>query len=197
MARPDVILFDVMDTLVHDPFHEIPTFFGLTPEALIAAKHPSAWVEFEHGRLDEERFLERFFADGRAFDRAAFLEAMVSGYRFLDGVEPLLDELRTRAIPMHALSNYPRWYQRIEARLGLSRFLAWSFVSCETGVRKPDPEAYLGAARSLDLAPSRCLFVDDRERNCAAARAVGMDAVRFEGATPLREALRRRGVLEG
>lgn len=197
MARPDVILFDVMDTLVHDPFHEIPTFFGLTTEALLDAKHPSAWVEFEHGRLDEAGFLERFFADGRAYDHAGFLDAMVSGYRFLDGVEPLLAELHARAIPMHALSNYPRWYRRIEARLGLSRFLAWSFVSCETGVRKPDLEAYLGAARALELSPSRCLFVDDRERNCAAARAVGMDAIRFEGADSLREELSRRGLLDG
>ena len=96
---------------------------------------------------------------------------------------------------MHALSNYPCWYRLIEERLQLSRYVAWSFVSCETGVRKPAPEAYLHASRTLNVAPERCLFVDDRERNCDAARAVGMDAIVFRSAEQLRQELARRELL--
>ena len=45
--RP-ILLFDVMGTLVHDPFfEEMPEFFGLSFDELLAVKHPSAWVEFE------------------------------------------------------------------------------------------------------------------------------------------------------
>ena len=106
------------------------------------------------------------------------MSTVASAYRFLDGIEPLLGELSAAGVPMHALSNYPVWFEMIEARLGLSRYLRWSFVSCRTGVRKPDPEAFLGAARALGVAPSRCLFVDDREKNCAGARAVGIFCVR-------------------
>ena len=196
MARPRALLLDVMGTLVYDPFHrEMPAFFGMSLPELLAAKHPDAWVRFEHGEIDEPTFLERFFADGRAYDHEAFVEHVARAYRLLDGVEPLLDALREAGAPMHALSNYPSWYRRIEERLGLSRWLEWSFVSCETGVRKPDPEAYLGAARALRLPAERCVFVDDRADNCAAARAVGMDAIRFEGAAALRDALGARGLL--
>ena len=196
MTSPDVLLLDVMGTLVYDPFHRVmPDFFGMSLEQLLDAKHPEAWARFEHGEMDEDAFLRSFFADGRAYDEGGFVEAVRGAYRFLDGVEPLLAELSERGVEMHALSNYPCWYRLIEERLELSRYLDWTFVSCETGVRKPHPEAYLCAARRLERPPERCLFVDDRASNVEAARDVGMDAVVFESASQLRAALRERGVL--
>lgn len=197
ITRPDVLLFDVMDTLVRDPFfHDIPAFFGMSLPELLAQKHPDAWVRFEHGELDEDELIASFFADRRTFDGAAFIDMLRAAYRWIDGIEPLLAELSARGVPMHALSNYPCWYRLIEERLGLSRYVAWSFVSCETGVRKPEPEAYLLASEKLRVAPARCLFVDDRPRNCEAAREVGMDAIVFHDAEQLRRELERRALLD-
>ncbi|MEO0324895.1 MAG: HAD family phosphatase [Myxococcota bacterium] len=191
-----ILLLDVMGTLVHDPFHEeMPAFFGLTLAELIAEKDPTAWVEFEHGTLTNEAFLARFWADGRAFDDAGFVRCVRDAYRFLPGIEALLTELSAAGIAMHALSNYPSWYRWIEERLALSRFLSWSFVSCETGVRKPDPEAYRGPMRRLGVEAQELLFVDDREANVAAARAEGLLGHRFEDADGLRAALVAYGVL--
>ena len=96
---------------------------------------------------------------------------------------------------MHALSNYTPWYRMVEERTGLSRYVPWSFVSCKTGVRKPDPEAYLGAARLLGVAPSECLFIDDRAVNCEAAEAVGMPSIVFSDAALLRKELVGRAVI--
>ena len=55
----------------------------------------------------------------------------INGYRWIEGVEQLLYKLRSRDVEMHIITNYPVWYKRIEAKLALSRFLPWSFVSCE------------------------------------------------------------------
>jgi HAD superfamily hydrolase (TIGR01509 family) len=195
MMKP-ILLLDVMGTLVHDPFFEdMPAFFGMSFEEMLEAKHPNAWVEFELGKLSEEEFLPRFFADEREYDHAAFRAHVRGSYRWLDGVEPILRDLAARDVPMHALSNYPVWYRWIEEKLGLSEYLEWSFVSTEVGVRKPDPEAYLGAMRRLSVKPEACLFIDDRDRNVDAARAVGMEALRFENAEALRAELSKRGVL--
>lgn len=193
---PPALLIDVMDTLVRDPFYEdAPRALGMSFDEMMAAKDPTAWQEYERGEIDEEAFLARYFADGRAYDQEGLVAAMRAGYRWIDGMEELLAELRERGVALHALSNYSDWYLAIDAKLGLGRYLSWDFVSCNTGVRKPDAEAYLGAARALALPPSECLFVDDRERNVAAAREVGMPAVRFEGAEALRAELAERGVL--
>lgn len=195
MSAP-VVLFDVMDTLVHDPFrHEMPAFFGTSLEVMLREKHPRAWVEFELDERDEASFLRDFFADGRSFDHAAFREAVFSGYRLLPGVEAILAELAERGVAMHAASNYPCWYREVEARTGLSRYLAWSFVSCDLRVRKPDRAFFERALDRVGRSADGCLFVDDLERNCAAARDVGLDAIRFEGAGSLRDALAARGLL--
>ena len=193
--RPPALLLDVMGTLVYDPFyHEVPAFFGMTLDELIAAKTPSTWAEFELGEIDEATLARRFFADGRSFDLDGLKACMRDAFRYLDGIEALLVELAGRGHELHALSNYAPWYRLIEERLGLSRHLAWSFVSCDTGARKPAPEAYLLAARELERAPADCVFVDDREENVAAARALGFDSLRFESAAQLRAELAARGL---
>lgn len=193
---PDVLLLDVMGTLVYDPFQrEMPAFLGIDLEQLLAHKDPTAWAEFELGDIDEATLFARFFADRRPVDGPGLKAASVAAYRLLEGVEPLLAELYRAGVDMHALSNYPHWYREVEQRTELSRFLAWSFVSWDTGLRKPDPQAFLHAARTLGVACERCLFVDDKQRNVDAALGVGMDALRFEGAGELRVDLARRGLL--
>jgi HAD superfamily hydrolase (TIGR01509 family) len=185
-----------MGTLVHDPFYvEVPRALGMSLEEVIAQKHPTAWVEFEYDDLTEQAFLDRFFADGRRYDQAALRRAFTEAFRFLDGVEPLLLELNAAGVRPHLLSNYPCWWEQVEQKVALSRYADWSFVSCRTRHRKPDPEAFLHAARTLEVAPSECVFVDDHEGNVAAAARIGMTALRFRDAKTLRDDLVRFGVL--
>ncbi|MDH3716620.1 MAG: HAD family phosphatase [Planctomycetota bacterium] len=194
MKYPPVLLLDIMDTLVYNPFNqEIPDFFGLTQKELLREKDPTAWIEFELGEIDEPEYLRRYFDDARWFDHASFLRVVQNAYRWMDGAQQLLERLRAQGIEIHALSNYPVWYQTIESRLGLSRYLQWTFVSCHTGVRKPAPEAFLGAARALNRPPQKCLFVDDSLTNCQAAETTGMPAIHFVDATSLWTEMAGRG----
>jgi HAD superfamily hydrolase (TIGR01509 family) len=193
---PRVLLLDVMGTLVREPwFEDAPQFFGMTLEELYAVKHPSSWIDFEHGRIDEAEHFRTFFKDERPFDGPAFVAHIRNGYHILPGIEDLLAELHTQGIPMHALSNYPVWWQHIETDLQLSRFLKWSFVSCMTGERKPAPRAYSLPLEQLGLPASDCLFIDDRPENIAGAEAVGLPGLLFTDAKALREDLQRLGVL--
>ena len=50
-------------------------------------------------------------------------------------------------------------------------------LSGREGMRKPQPEIYLLAARRLDVEPEGCVFVDDVPLNVEGARAVGMAGV--------------------
>jgi HAD superfamily hydrolase (TIGR01509 family) len=185
-----ILLLDIMDTVVRDPFAtEEPAFFGLTLKELQRQKDPTAWVEFELGEIDEAEYFRRFFADRRPVDGLGLKATFRRAYRWVEGMEELLQDLRARGFQIHALSNYPPWYRLIDEALNVNRYLQWSFVSCHTGVRKPTPRAYLGAAEALGVAPAECLFIDDRQLNCDAAEAVGMPAVRFTDAGALRRAL--------
>jgi FMN hydrolase / 5-amino-6-(5-phospho-D-ribitylamino)uracil phosphatase len=190
---PAVIFWDIMDTLVRDPFFtHMAEFFGHSFEQLRSKLRPGTWVEFELGKLEETEFYARFFRDGSPIDGEGLKRCMSEAYRWIDGVEPLLAELKQCGVQMHALSNYPSWYRLIDQRLGLAQYVELSFISCHTGVRKPDPKAFLEACAAIQRAPSDCLLVDDRAVNCDAARAVGLATHQFTGDVA---ALRR--VLDG
>lgn len=196
MRRPSVLLLDVMGTLVREPFfHDVPVLLGLPLEELLAAKHPTSWIAFEKGEIEEAEYLRQFFRDGRPVDGAALRECLLAGYRWLPGAEELLADLAAAGHEVHAFSNYPVWYERLDGKLGLSRYLRWTFVSCRTGLRKPDPAAYRHALATLGCAPAQCVFVDDRQQNVEAADALGLDALLHVDALSTRRALARRGLL--
>lgn len=171
-----------MDTLVRDPFRDVmPSFFGMTLTEMMAQKRPDAWARFERGELTETEFLSSFFADGRRFDHSRFCTAIRDAYGWIDGMQALLASLKQRGYAMHVLSNYPVWFRWIEERLSLSRYVEWSFMSCRLGLRKPDVAIFQRVVGELGIAAAECVLVDDRLRNCEAARAAGLQAVHFEG----------------
>src|SRR5919109_4099692 len=50
-------------------------------------------------------------------------------------------------------------------------------ISGEVGMRKPDPEIFRHAARSISLEPKDCVFVDDLAPNVDGAKAVGIEGI--------------------
>jgi phosphoglycolate phosphatase len=94
------------------------------------------------------------------------------------GMDRLLAELESRAIAWGVVTNKPaRYTEPLLEQLGLLSRAA-CVVSGDTCARaKPHPEPMQHACRSIDLAPERCLYVGDAERDIQAARAVGMPVV--------------------
>ena len=83
----------------------------------------------------------------------------------------------------------------VEEARQLSRWMSWRFVSCEVGARKPAPAYYEAVLAGLEVPASRCIFIDDREANCAGAVRAGMHAIRFESAVATQTALAEFGLL--
>jgi putative hydrolase of the HAD superfamily len=62
------------------------------------------------------------------------------------------------------------------------------------GIAKPDAEIYRHAVEGLRVPAGEVLFVDDREENIVAARAVGMMAVQYRGHGRFVEEMERMGL---
>lgn len=83
---------------------------------------------------------------------------------------------------------------------GICAKLAWldGFDHCTWShawkMAKPQPEIYRQTAAALGVLPERILFVDDREENCEAALAVGMEAVRYTDHASFEQAMQARGL---
>nr|TKW00473.1 hypothetical protein SEVIR_8G111600v2 [Setaria viridis] len=178
-------------------FDEMPVRFYsrlMSMKELLESKHPTAWSEFEKGLIDENELAKKFFSDGRSFDLEGLKECMVRAYEYIDGVEDILCCLKKNNYEIHAFTNYPVWYQLIEDKLKLSKYLSWTFCSCRTGKRKPSPDFYLQAVDHLNVDPASCIFIDDRMVNIEAALSVGMVGLQFKNAEALRKDLCALGV---
>jgi len=65
--------------------------------------------------------------------------------------------------------------------------------SSEVGLIKPDPAIYEHTLHGLGVSASEALFVDDREINIQAARALGIRAIQFRSIAQLRDDLEALG----
>lgn len=101
-----------------------------------------------------------------------------------------------RRVPTYLLSNTNALhYEHIAARYSFAKLVRGAVLSHELGLRKPDPAIYRAALRLSGTAPEETVFVDDLEENVAAARRLGLIALRFRGAGPLRRELSALGLL--
>jgi putative hydrolase of the HAD superfamily len=140
----------------------------------------------ERGEIPETEFgarLERHV--GARFDvgrlRTLFFERLEPNAPMIE----LVRELRGDGIRAALLTNNVReWEPLWRAKLPeIDELFEVVVDSAFVGLRKPDPAIYsLTLERLGGVAAERCVFVDDLEVNCDAARELGMTAVRFESA---------------
>lgn len=194
----DTVLFDLMGTLLYDPYREaLQAATSMDVKTAFARRDPDSWPQFEMGVIDEAEFERRFFAHpdpGQAFDLDAFNRARRDGYHLLPGVQEVLEALHDTA-NCYIASNYPVWIDQMCADFGFDRWIRGVYASCHLGVRKPDPAFFQAIVEDLGVAASQCLFVDDRVDNCDAAVSVGMQAHVFDGAEGLTQRLGAEGLL--
>jgi FMN phosphatase YigB (HAD superfamily) len=66
-------------------------------------------------------------------------------------------------------------------------------LSAEVKLIKPDAAIYEHTLRGLGVSAEEALFVDDRENNIRAARALGMHAIQFQSIAELKDDLKALG----
>jgi 2-haloacid dehalogenase len=121
-------------------------------------------------------------------------EEMVAGP--IAGSVAILADLKQRGVTCYALSNMEA--ETFPLRLRRFGFLRWfdgHVISGLEGMAKPDPRIYRLLLDRYQLSAGDTLFIDDAAENVAAARGVGMCAVRFESPQVLRAQLESKGLL--
>jgi putative hydrolase of the HAD superfamily len=139
--------------------------------------------ELECGRITEAQFLaalERTLREelGREISCADLTETLWEGLAPNEPMIGLMTALRAEGYRMALVTNNVReWEARWRAMAPIDDIFELVIDSAQVGMRKPDPQIYELTVRRLGVPASACLFVDDLERNCAAAREAGMQAI--------------------
>ena len=92
-------------------------------------------------------------------------------------------------------NNAEEWVERIKELVDVDSLFDAAFFSNEVKTAKPDKEIFeLCLQRLGALLPEECVFIDDSDRNVAAARKMGFIAIKFENAELLKKELAKYGV---
>ena len=139
--------------------------------------------ELEKGAITEQEFQRRLEAE-LAGDRrlTGFRETYFEHLHANDRMVAYMRELRDRGLRMALLTNNVREWEPFWRAMvpELDDIFEVIVDSGFVGMRKPDPRIYeLTLERLGDVRAEECVFVDDFEVNCDAARALGMEAVQF------------------
>lgn len=142
--------------------------------------------ELEKGRLSEPDFLDRIGDElepalGHRPEMRRFREIYFEALQPNEPMIELMRELKSRGLRMALLTNNVReWEPLWRSMLPVDEIFELVVDSAFVDARKPEPEIYqLTLERLGGVAPESCLFVDDVEHNCAAARELGMSAVHY------------------
>ena len=162
------------------------------------ARHEDANDRWEKGEFSDHEFLaQTVFFRPRTFTEQAFVDAIRQQSQWLPGgAKPVIDAARAHSgLPMAMLNNESAALNdyRIQ-RFGLQAYFDGFYCSAYLGMRKPDPKIFRTGLALLHQQAEHSVFIDDRDKNCAAAASVGMHAIQYKDEKQLTEALRLLGV---
>jgi putative hydrolase of the HAD superfamily len=158
--------------------------------------HPD-WLALDRGAITPEQLIVR------GAQRTGLGEAQVAA--FVRSVPPqlsaipetveLLHRVHRRGHPLYCLSNMPEYSMRhLEQANDFWHLFTGKVVSSRVGYCKPEREIYEHPVKVHALVPAETVFIDDVERNVAAAREFGLHGIRFTSAQQCEADLASLGV---
>ena len=154
---------------------------------MISSNH---WDLMDEGLITEEDAIVQFIKAMPQYEEQIRLfwskpEGFVEEYEY---ATPLIRVLKNRGYKVYLLSNYPLgMYQIHWPTFTFFKEVDGYVVSAVERLKKPDKAIYELLCNRYQLEPEECLFIDDRQVNVDAAKAIGMEAVLFEGYEKLME----------
>ena len=182
LTSPLVQSFAAVQDQTGIPFEELGNAMSRISER--DGRHPL--YELEKGRISEPDFLERL---GDELEPALGHRPQMHRFRevYFEALNPnepmieLMRSLKASGYRMAMLTNNVReWEPLWRSMLPVDEIFELVVDSAFVEMRKPEPEIYeITLERLGGVAAERCLFIDDIEVNCEAARELGMSAVHY------------------
>jgi 2-haloacid dehalogenase len=114
----------------------------------------------------------------------------------IHGTVDLLAELRSRNVPLYALSNWSaETFPAAQKRFDFLRWFRGLLLSGNVRLIKPDPRIFRLFCETHNVDPTQAVYIDDLQANVDAAAALGMHGIRFTDPSALRGELANLGLI--
>ena len=145
-------------------------------------------LDYDAGRISLAEMYDLIWRDAGivvdAGTNAAFMEADDRSWCYRnERTLAWMKALKSRGFRIGILTNMAPRFAREHFESAFADFIAQAdamVISGDEGIVKPQREIYDLLRERIGLPAASLLFVDDLERNVAAARAAGWQAIRFE-----------------
>lgn len=180
-ASPFAIFADAAAELDATPERVLGLVFGPYDRD---TDHP--WHRLERGEMPLIEAREAIIAlareEGLALDPLSILARMGGTGGVREPVVALTRRLRGAGLRTALVTNNAREFRAgWQSLLPIAELFDAVIDSSEVGVRKPDPKIFEMALRAVGgVAPEHAVFLDDFEGNVAAARRLGLHALRVD-----------------
>lgn len=178
------IIFDCFGVLIRDAFATMidavePSKRPEVVELMHAAHHGIASTESAHHMVAKAMGVDL----GEYYRLLA--ESEVKNLALMDYILELKNDYKTAILSNIASGSLAKRFSEEE----LARYFDAVVASGDEGFAKPEPEIYELTADRLGVRLDECVFTDDNEDFCQAARNVGMKAIRFKDVTQFKTQL--------
>jgi epoxide hydrolase-like predicted phosphatase len=192
------IIFDLFDVLVvHSPIPQniLGKDVALEPKFMIFFK-TEAYANYKKGLVDLQQFIELLPKELPAPLFKTVLEQIPSHVQPIPGMIDLLELLKSRGYRLYLLTNVaPHTMPVLEQRFSFLQLFDGILTSFEAHTLKPDPKIFQLLLERFELKASDCFFIDDLEKNIAAAQKLGIDGTVFTVYETLHNELKNRTLL--
>ena len=197
----DAVIFDLGRVLVDIDLSAVTDIFSsltdkdphTVAQGMIA---DPLMVEYNSGRIEPEDFYRKLCDKYELkVDFTQFKKLWCGIFKPMDGMEELVRSLDGRYTLGMLSDTDPLHWGYLSSEYTYLEIFSKPTLSFQVGCMKPAAEIYLKAAAAVGAEPSRCLYVDDLQRNVDGAKRVGMDAIQFTGVDGLKEQLKARNVI--
>lgn len=158
--------------------------------------HPD-WLEVDRGTATPEEFVRRMASRtgiGEP-DLTRLVQFVPASLVPFPQTVDLLYRLKARGYPLYCLSNMGHAsIDHLEREHRFFEVFAGKVISCRLKLCKPEPGIYEHALKTYNLRPQETVFIDDVEKNVAAAARLGIRTIHLRNVADCERELRSLGV---
>ncbi len=181
------IIFDMGQVLKHfdpdlciRPYVSDPADAAAIQQTCFAS---TEWVELDRGTISYEQALENWKSrlPARLHPK---VEQIITNWHLtmtdIPETNAILRRLWEMGYRIYLLSNVSVRFEQIRPIFPALSLMSGEVLSSYEKLLKPDPQIYTLLLDRYSLNPTECLFIDDVQANVEGARAVGMQAIRYD-----------------
>lgn len=192
------IIFDIGNVLGDFIWKQTYEGFGFPSDVIErvakATVLSAEWNEYDRGVWTDEQIIDAFVKNDPSVEQEIrYTQDHLTGIvKKNDYAIPWLTELKSQGYGLYYLSNFSKRIQDVcEDGLSFLPLMDGGIFSYKVHQIKPDREIYETLLRTYKLIAEECVFIDDREENVLAAKALGFSVIQFQNEIQARNELNR------